>query len=229
MEGDYIRVKNVRDFRYRADDVVAKVRYVDQRYQLSELEGAWYGVSHFGENGLAHVFLSFEFTDNTFLVVSIEARLEEQDVSGYNPIKGLFRRYTKTVVLATEQDVIGLRSHVRGEPVYLYNLEIPKLYSAALLINFLREAQSLTTKPEFYNTLVDNCMTGLLAQSDQFRSVMSWLDVRILLPGYSDEMAYDLAYIDTDQPFEKVRQAALIDPSITEVEDRDFSKKIRLR
>ncbi len=228
LEGDTIHIKNLRDFRYNKDATIREARYLEQTYQLSEFKNAWYGISHFGKNGLAHVFMSFEFSDGKFLAVSIEARLEEEHINGYSPIKGLFRGYTKTIVLATEQDVIGLRTHIRSEPLYLYKLDVPELYTKPLLLNFLREAEVLNRKPTFYNTLIDNCMTGLLAQSDQFRKLSSWLDMRIILPGNSDQIAYELDYIDTSKPFDKVRTNALVDASTVDISDADFSLKIRM-
>ena len=228
LEGDTIHIKNLRDFRYNKDATIREARYLEQTYQLSEFKNAWYGISHFGKNGLAHVFMSFEFSDDKFLAVSIEARLEEEHINGYSPIKGLFRCYTKTIVLATEQDVIGLRTHSRGEPLYLYKLDVPEIYTKPLLLNFLREAEVLNRKPTFYNTLIDNCMTGLLAQSDQFRKLSSWLDMRIILPGNSDQIAYELDYIDTSKPFDKVRTNALVDASTVDISDADFSLKIRM-
>ncbi len=228
LGGDTISIKNVRDFRYNDDGTIREARYLDQHYQLSEFKNAWYGLSHFGKNGLAHVFMSFEFSGDKFLIVSIEARLEDKHVNGYSPIKGLFRGYHKTIVLATEQDVIGLRTHIRQEPLNLYKLDVPELYTKPLLLNFLREAEVLNRKPTFYNTLIDNCMTGLLAQSDQFRELSSWMDMRIILPGNSDQIAYELGYIDTSKPFSKVREEALVDASITDIDDADFSLKIRM-
>lgn len=224
MDGDLVTIKNVRDFRYSDDGEIAQVRYLDQDYKLSEFKQAWFGLSHFSANGLAHAFMSFEFSGDRFLAVSIEARLEKKQA--YSPIKGLFRTYTKTIVLATEQDVIGLRSHIRGEPVYLYKLDVPELYTKPLFLNFLREAQVLTKQPTFYNTLIDNCMTGLLAQSDQFRNISSWLDYRIMLPGYSDEIAYDLGFIDNSESLENVRDKALVNPFLTRIGD-GFSIGIR--
>lgn len=227
LDGDYISIKSVRDFRYSENDTITKARYLDKSYKLSEFKHAWYGISHFGAHDLAHVFMSFEFTGDEFLVVSIEARLEDKHINGYSPLKGLLRGYAKTIVLATEQDVIGLRSHIRSEPVYLYRLDVPELYTKPLLLNFLREAQVLNREPNFYNTIVDNCMTGLLAQSDQFRSMLSWIDLRVLLPGKSDEIAYELGYIDNSQALEKVRKRALINPELSEISDENFSRKIR--
>jgi len=227
LEKDTITVKNVRDFRYNDDDTIAEIRYLDQRYRLSEFVDAWYGISHFGDNGLAHVLMSFEFSGDKFLVVSIEARLENKHVKGYNPLKGLFRSYAKTIVLATEQDVIGLRTHIRGERFYLYKLDVPELYTKPLLLNFLREAQVLTRKPTFYNTFIDNCMTGLLAQSDQFRNISSWLDRRFLLPGNSDKIAHELGYIDNSLSIVEMRKKALVNPQGSKIDDADFSRRIR--
>ena len=227
LEGDTIHINNMRDFRYNENGSIAEANYLNETYKLSEFKNAWFGLSHFGKYGLAHVFLSFEFSNQNYLVVSIEARLEEKHTDGYDPIKGLFRAYTKTIVLATEQDVIGLRTHIRKEPLYLHKMDVPELYTKPLLLNFLREAQVLTRKPTFYNTLIDNCMTGLLAQSDQFRSMFSWLDTRIILPGNSDEIAYELGYIDDTQSFEEVRKAALVNPELSNIDDADFSQLIR--
>lgn len=227
LNNDVISINNVRDFRWNADDTVLKAQYSNNSYNLSEFENVWYGISHFGKNGLAHVLLSFEFSDNKYLALSIEARLQDKDVNGYHPLKGLFGAYTKTIVLATEQDVIGLRTHVRGEPFYLYKLQIPELYTKALLLNFLRKAQALNIAPAFYNSIIDNCMTGLLAESHQFQSITSWMDRRILLPGNSDELAYELGFIQTDEPFDEIRRAALVEPGVTGLEDPDFSIKIR--
>ena len=228
LDGDYVNIENVRDFRWNKDDSVAKSQYLNKSYQLSKFKNAWYGISHFGDNGLAHVLLSFEFENDDYLVVSIEARLQKKDVDGYNPIAGLFGAYTQTIVLATEQDVIGLRTHVRGEPLYLYKLDVPEIYTKPLLLNFLRKAQVLNYQAEFYNSIIDNCMTGMLAESHQFRELSSWLDKRILLPGNSDELAYELEYIKTDKPFTEIRKEALINPESIDLEDPEFSKKIRL-
>jgi len=226
MSGDKICIKNIRDFRYNNDESVREKRYLDQEYRLSEFKRAWYGISHFGDNNLAHVFISFEFSNQSYLVVSIEARLEKEHTS-YNPVKGLFRSFNKTVVLATEQDVIGLRSHIRDERVYLYPLDVPELYTKPLLLNFLREAQVLRDKPQFYNTLIDNCMTGLLAQSEKFKKLSSWLDWRIVLPGGSDEIAYKHKFIDTTKGFAQLQREARINPYGYNVADDDFSQRIR--
>lgn len=230
--GDTISIKNLRDFRYNEDESIKAANYLDKTYQLSEMKDIWYGISHFGKNGLAHVFISFEFIDaaqkKDYLTVSIEARLKEKSKNGYNPFAGLFGLYNKTIVLSTEQDVIGLRTHIRKEQVYLYRLTIPELNEKALLLSFLRNVDSLHRQPELYNSILDNCMTGLLAQSKYFDKKPIWMDKRILLPGNSDEVAYELDFIDTTRSFSELREIAKIDPALMELEATDFSEQIRL-
>ncbi len=226
LADDEIRIQNVRDFRYNTDKSIKTENYFAETYYLSKMKKVWYAISHFGPNGLAHVLLSFEFSDGKYLVVSIEARLKEKHL-GYNALRGLFGTYTKTFVLATEQDVIGLRTHIRKERVYLYPLEISELYTKALLLNYLGRAQSLNVKPAFYNSILDNCMTGLLEESLDYGGIVSWMDRRILLPGYSDELAYENAFIDTSKPFKDLKLSALVKPDNFEVDDEEFSKKLR--
>ena len=221
-----IQVKNIRDFQYAKNGQIQQKNYLEKNYKLEDLTSTWFGISHFAELGMAHVFLSFEFSDQQYLVVSIEARLTESDVN-YQPVKGLFRQYTKTVVLSTERDVIGLRTHIRGEKVYLYKLQLSRARQNKLLLKYLTLTQKLTTEPAFYNTFMDNCMTGLLAQTNRFRSWTSWLDYRIMLPGYSDRLGYEMGLIENSEVIEKVREKAFIDPSSISLEDPLYSIKIR--
>ena len=133
----------------------------------------------------------------------------------------------KTIVLATEQDVIGLRTHIRKEPFYLYKLNISELFTKALLLNFLRTAESLNNQPAFYNSLIDNCMTGLLAESKQYSSLSNLLDYRVILPGYSDELAYEKGLLENSVPFLFLREQSRVESSNSRISDSDFSIRIR--
>ena len=225
-ESNSIFIKNIRDFRYAKDGSIVQKKYLEKSYKLEDLKSTWFGISHFAGYGMAHVFLSFEFSDQQYLVASIEARLTKSDIN-YHPVKGLFRQYTKTVVLATEQDVIGLRTHIRSETVYLYKFQLSQSQQSRLLLKYLAMTQKLTTEPAFYNTFMDNCITGLLAQTNRFRSWISWLDYRIILPGYSDRLGHEMGLIENSEVLAKVREKAFINPSSIALEDPLFSLKIR--
>src|SRR5690606_19116865 len=103
---------------------------------------------------------SFEFSNNEFLAASVEARLRPGQ--SYSPLMGLMRQYNKLIVLGSEADIIGLRSHIRAERVLLYPLQLNQAQMEYVFHSFMKDAQALEQQPGFYNTLLDNCTTNLL-------------------------------------------------------------------
>ena len=223
--GDSMTIKNIRNFSYAADETVREASYYDGTYDLSTLTSIWYGISHFSGYGLAHTFLSFGFAGGKYLTISIEARQEVGE--SYHPLEGLLRRYEIMYVVADERDVIGLRTHVRGEKVYLYEINVGKKAATDVFLGMLGNVNEIYRNPRFYNTLTDNCTTNLL----KYSRGLSWFDrmfnYRILLPGYSDELAYELGIIANDRPLADVRARARISPDGFAITDPMFSLKIR--
>lgn len=223
-EGQYA-ISGIRDFRYHSDGSVAEARYFDDQIDLAGLQRIWLGISHFAPMGLAHTFLSFEFSDQRFLVASVEARLNASQ--SYSPVKGLLRRYHKMIVLGTEADIIGLRSHIRQERVLLYPLQLKVEEQQYVLRAILNDAQAIEQQPAFYNTLLDNCLTNLVKHDPDFRHWWSLTDYRLVLPGFSDGLAWERGWINNALTLPEARQRAEINPSETDLTDSAFSAKIR--
>jgi len=223
--GDRVAVRNIRNFAYHPDGTVKHARYYDRTYDLGRLTELWYGISHFYDYGLAHTFLSFGFEDGTRLVVSVEARQEIGQ--SYHPVTGLFRNYHLIFVLADERDVVGVRTHIRDERVYLYKIRVELEKVRRLLEIMLRRTNEIHAAPEFYNTITDNCTTAILEHVERLSWFDMFFDYRILLPGYSDEVAYELGILDGNGALPELRAAALLDPARTALDDPDFSVKIR--
>ena len=227
IDGERVVIENIRDFSYAADRTVTDAAYYDRAYDLGQLTSVWYGVSHFAElEGLAHTFLSFGFADGTYLALSIEARREVGEA--YGPVKGLFRNYELIYVLADERDIIGARSHIRGERVQLYRLDLPSEARTRLFRAMLAEAQALNAEPRFYNTFVDNCTTGIVKHARRVPAWQRFIDYRIILPGYSDGLAYGLGLIGAGQTLAEARARATIDPAQLPLDAPDFSAALRL-
>jgi len=226
ISGRSLLITDVRDFTYApGSTAIVERRYLDKTYDLDGLQRVWFGLSHFGPYGLAHSFLSFEFANSDNLVLSLEARLRPNQT--YRPIMGLMRQYTKLYVLSTERDVIGLRSHHRGERVLLYPIVAwGDSNPEAFLRTFLTDLNELAEAPQFYNTILDNCLTNLLKNTAQGQQ-LDVTDLRILLPGRSDRLTYALGSTPDSIPFETARKMATIRPSVTTTSDADFSSKIR--
>ena len=225
IAGERLTIRNLRNFTYGDDGTVSEARYEDRSYDLSGLDSLWYGLSHFAPLGLAHSFLSFGFADGQYLALSVEARLEAQQ--SYSPLLGLMRAYELIYVAADERDVIGLRSHVRGEEVLLYEIELPPERAKELLLTMLATMNELHDRPRFYNTLLDNCTTNILQHAERLTRWDLLTDYRVLLPGFSDALAYQLGAIAGDLPLDQARDRARIDPNGVGLGDSSFSASIR--
>lgn len=225
VDGETLIVQNLRNFTYRSDGTIADAAYEDRVYDLRDLKELWYGISHFYPYGLAHTFLSFGFGGDEFLTVSIEARQEKGE--SYHPATGLLRNYELMFVLADERDVIGVRTHIRKERVYLYRIDATLEKVRRMLDIMLGRVNDIKTQPEFYNTLTDNCTTSILKHAERLSWADIYLDYRVLLPGYSDEVAYELGILSTDVPLSELRVRSRLDPARTSINDQSFSWKIR--
>ena len=223
--GEKLTVKNVRAFTYSSDGQIDTAAYQDRIYNLTGLEEIWYGISHFHPYGIAHTFLSFGFENGEYLAVSIEARQEKGEA--YHPVTGLMRNYELMFVLADERDVVGVRTHRRNEKVYLYRLKVERENIRRMLELMMQRVNSLYEIPEFYNTLTDNCTTNILRLVEDLSWADIYLDYRVLLPGYSDQLAYEMGFLPTDVPFTGLQKRALLNPARTQINDPSFSKRIR--
>jgi len=202
-------VRHVRAFRYGPDSTVTP-SYYDRTYDLNQVRRVWFGLSPFDAwSGPAHVFVSFEFADSQYLAISVEARLERGET--YSPWRGLLRQYELMYVVADEADVIGVRSLVHDDPVYLYPGTANPAQAAFLLEALLRRTRELRSSPEYYHTLANNCATNL---ADAVNAVapgrVPW-NRALLLPGFSDDYAYRLGLLALDRPPAEVRARYRVD------------------
>lgn len=225
VNGSHVTIRNVRNFSYGEDGAAKGTSYEDRDYDLGLLDSAWYGISHFADYGLAHTFLSFGFRNGEYVAISIEARQEEGE--SYHPLTGLMRNYELMYVVADERDVIGLRTHVRGEKVFLYRLIGDPERRKDLFLELVDRINQISDRPEFYNTIISNCTTSLLRHAKRLSWFDKYLDYRILLPGYSDELLYARQLIDYSVPFDELKAQSLINPTGFKVDAVNFSAALR--
>ena len=244
FRGDVVRVRNVRNTRYDTPDQY-QPRYDDRTYDLGRLTRAWFVVEPFSDfGGAAHTFLSFEFagppTPETvpsgemmtaqpdFVSISVEVRKEVGE--SFSPLGGLLKRYEIIYVVADERDAIGLRANHRQDDVYLYPVTAPPDRVRALFVAMLEAANRLRDRPQFYNTVTNTCTTNIVGHVNELVPGRIPWSPKILFPGYSDRLAYDLGLIDTDLPYEAIRERFRINDAARRFADReDFSAGIRGR
>ena len=208
VRGDMVEIRNARDFVHRSETEFAR-RYFDRTYDLRELQSAEYVVSRFGGiPGLAHAFLTFRFGDE-YLAISVEARKERDET--YSPIKGLLNAYELMYVIGSERDLIGVRTHIWKEDVTLYPIKADRANVREVFLSMVRRAGALSQTPEHYDTLLNSCNSNIVAHVNAIAPGTIGLDLRTILPGFADRVAYEQGLIDSTLPLEQVREVFRID------------------
>jgi hypothetical protein len=131
-------------------------------------------------------------------------------------------------VIGDERDLIPLRTDVRKVDVFLYPGRATPDQVQDLLVDMLERTNKLQRVPEYYDTINNNCTTNLVNHINKLRPGRIPKDVRVLLPGHSDKLAYDLGLLDVSEPFEIARNNARITSRAQIFRDSpDFSARIR--
>ena len=227
MRGELVEIRGLRDFTYRTETDF-DARYATRTYDLRKLRSADYVVSRFGGvPGLAHAFLSFDF-GGEHVAISVEARKEREEA--YSPFLGLLNTYELLYVIGSERDLIGVRTHVWKEAVTLYPVRTTPEKLRAVFLDMVRRAETLRTRPEFYDTFLNSCNSNIVNHVNAIAPGRIGFDPRTILPGFSDEVAYELGLIDSSLPLEQIREAYRIDQTARAVPlDANFSRAIRAR
>ena len=137
--------------------------------------------------------------------VSVEIRKERGEA--FNPMKGLLRQYELMYVVADERELILRRVLFDLCDVYVYRTPAKPEQARALFCDVMRRVNKLADRPEFYDTLTNNCTTNIRNHINRLEPDEVPYDYRVLLPGYSDRLAYDLGLLATDRSFEETRCA----------------------
>jgi hypothetical protein len=230
VAGSHVTVWNVRNAQYRsATD--CDVTWETRTYNLDDLTGADFVIEPFeAMRALAHTLISFGFRDGDHLALSFET--EHVPGRGYNPLRGLFHQYMLRAIAGDERDVIGLRTEIRRDDVHVYPLRTSPATLRRLFLLLLERVNALATRPEYYNTLTNNCTT-------QYRTVYETLsgrslrfDPRVYLPGYTDALAVDLGLIDWTGDVGTARKHFLVNGRAplderARLDGRDWSRRLR--
>lgn len=226
FQDDLVHIKNVRNFTYRSTTDYTPA-YYDKTYDLSKIKTAYYIVEPFTTNrSIAHTFLSFEFEDDEFVAISIEIRKEQGE--SFSALKGLLKRYELMYVVADERDVVKLRSNYRKDLVYVYPVESTPEKIRALFTDMLLRANTLHEKPEFYNTVTNNCTTNIRNHVNKITPKKIPFTLGVIFPGTSDAVAHELGLIDNSLPLEEIRAKYLVNEKAEMYKDDPmFSVRIR--
>lgn len=226
VQGNLASVHEIRDCTYRtAEDY--DLRRIDKSYDLDRLRSLDFIIVPFSEMpALAHIMVSFGFEGGDYLGISVEIRKEKGEK--YDPLKGMARQYEIMYVLATERDLIRLRTDQYFSGVYAYRSTASQEDLRRIFLDVARRVNELRTTPEFYHTLANNCTTNIVAHLNHVWPDAVPYSYQVLMPGYFDRLMYDLGLIESAGSFERTKEAARLNQRVYLYADApDFSVKIR--
>ena len=220
-----VTIRNIRDCDYRTEKDY-DVRHYDRTFDLGNLRTMDLFLVDWGAPQIAHTMISFGFGGDQYLCFSIETRKKKGEE--YSSVRGFFKQYELTYVVADERDVIRLRTNYRkGENVYLYRLSAAPERIRKVFLDYLRSVNRLRERPQWYNALTANCTTDIWKHIAPYYPKARF-DWRILASGHADELAYDLGVTDQALPFPELRRRSLINGRGRAAgRDREFSRAIR--
>jgi hypothetical protein len=226
VKGEQVTIHNIRNLNYRTETDF-DVRHYDKTFDLNRLDSVDLIAVYWMGDAIAHMMVSFGFEGKDFVAFSIETRKEKGE--GYSTLKGFFKQYELTYVVADERDLIRLRTEYRNPPedVYLYRGHMTPENSRKFFMEYVRQINSLKENPEWYNTLTTNCTTDVVRLSRAYggKARYNW---KVLLSGYAPQYAYQNGSLDTRIPFEELRKLSYINPKARAIDDDpQFSRKIR--
>lgn len=227
VEGDRLTVHGVRNFAWASASTFEPL-WETRSYDLNAVRRVWYILTPFSRawRGPAHALVSFEFDDDEFLAISVEARREEGE--RYGLLKGMLRNFELIYVAGDERDLVGMRALHRGDSVYTYPARASPEGARELLLDMATEANLLRTRPAFYHTLFDNCTTRIVDHVNRVTDTPVGKSWRVLLPGYSDALAHELGLLDWEGSLQEVRERWFVNERARTWDGaEDFAARIR--
>lgn len=230
FQGPEATIRNVRYCKYLDADTYVPDWY-DKKLDVRDIRAVDFVLMPFPKNhALAHTQISFEIKPPgepaDYLVVSAEVRKEKGET--YGPVKGSARQFELTYVVADERDSIESQTCFKDRDVYLYRSTATPEQAQRLFLDVMARVNGLAARPEFYDTLTNNCTTNIVDHINRIHPRRVTYDYRVLLPGLSDELAYDQGLIVHHGSFEETKARAYLNPRAQQFAGReDFSAMIR--
>jgi hypothetical protein len=196
IKGNLISIENIRDFKYGKTEFDYIEGYKSYLFKKEDIVGMDYILEPFmlGDR-IAHPFLSFTLKDKRRIVISVEVRKVKNE--DYYLSKTFFRYYELIYVIATEEDVIKLRTHKRFDDVYLFPIDAPKKFIQNLFVDMLLRAQKIQSSPEFYHPLTNSCTTNLINHANKFfdKKDRRPIITKTIVPGYTKGLLFDFNFV----------------------------------
>ena len=224
-DGDKITIHNLRNFDYEPG-LLAKPRWETKIVDLSQLRAVDLYINFWGSTLICHPIVSFQFGPNDHVAISVETRMAKGQT--YSTLRGFFKQFALTYIVADERDVIRVRTNYRHEQLYLYRTSVKPDRARRLFLNYLQSVNAIHVRPQFYNAWTDNCTTNVRMHTAATTAKPAPWDWRMLLNGTVDQLVYENGGFASQLPFAELKPMSLIDAKAQAADQApDFSALIR--
>lgn len=207
IEGDRVRIQNLRNFTWKAKRGVPS--YIDRDFLLSNIIGVEFIVSQFFSHRLlkflAHTYVNFHMAEGNDVSISVEARrLQGQR---YNALAGLVGQYAFMYAITTYEDAMTYR---HDAVVYKYPTTATPKQAQALFASMAESANALHTKPRAYNLITRNCTNSLVRDARRLPNMRIPIRHASFAPGCVAKVLYNLGFIAGEGTFRETREKYVI-------------------
>jgi hypothetical protein len=223
VDRNMVTLHNVRNFDWRSDDDYIE-RWEARTYDLDRIASVDMIMSYWRGPAIAHMLVSFGFDDGSHVVFSVEIRREKAEA--FSEIGGFFKQFELSIIAADENDIIRVRTNVRGEDDYLYRLNMPRAAMRSLFIGYVGQANELSAVPRFYNTVTVNCTTLVYHMMKRIVGHLPF-DYRVVFTGYLPGYVYRVGGLDRRYSLQELRELGRITDRAKLSSHADFSAEIR--
>ena len=224
VKGSSVTLNGVRNFEWRTNDDYTP-RWESRSYDLDKLQSLDLITSYWSGPAIAHVLISFGFSDGQQLAFSVEIRRKRGEK--FNEIGGFFKEFELSIIAADERDIIRVRTNVRGEDDYLYRVRLPRQEIRELFLAYVRQMNELARTPRFYNTITVNCTTLVYHMVERIVGRLPY-SYGLVLSGYLPRYVYSIGGLDTRYTLQELRAFGRITERARQADrSEDFSREIR--
>ena len=223
IDHNLVTLHDVRNFEWRTQTDYTE-HWEARTYDLNRIETVDMIMSYWQGPAIAHMLVSFGFDDGSHVVFSVEIRRKKDEA--FSEIGGFFKEFELSILAADENDIVRVRTNVRGEDDYLYRLRLSRANMRSLFIAYVQHANSLTTVPRFYNTVTVNCTTLVYHMMKRIVGYLPF-DYRVIFTGYLPEYVYQVGGLDQRYPLAELKQLGRITDRAKQASYADFSSEIR--
>jgi hypothetical protein len=225
-DGD-IEVNNIRHARYR-EEFDFDLSYTNELFDPRDVVRVWYTLAPWGPLSIqAHAWLTFDFSDGRSLAVAAEVR--KTHAFSFTVTDVLAGNYEIFYVVADEQDMLYLRTHLWKNETRMYPLKLDPLQMQRVFTQLAHRLNVYAEKPMWYRVTYRQCNTEPMYVLRSAGLPLPRWHYAYIIAGWCDWLLHKKGLIDTHKKFPAAQKQFTLDLDVVAAVplDEHFSQNIR--